>query len=150
MPTNLGLVSSLSSISISRRQSMDRPMGAGQKAGLSDYLAAERTLLAWIRTGLALMGFGFVVARFGLFLQEMRIAQGNTLPETHLVSRWFGTAIIAAGIIVNLSAIRRHRRLVGELHRGKFADYGPSQDGIILALFLAVVGAAMALYLTLA
>ena len=41
----------------------------GQKAALSDYLAAERTLLAWIRTGLALMGFGFVVARFGLFLE---------------------------------------------------------------------------------
>ena len=35
------------------------------------YLAAERTLLAWIRTGLALMGFGFVVARFGLFLREV-------------------------------------------------------------------------------
>ncbi len=37
-----------------------------------DYLAAERTFLAWIRTGLALMGFGFVVARFGLFLQRLR------------------------------------------------------------------------------
>ncbi len=37
-------------------------------ADLRDYLAAERTFLAWIRTGLALMGFGFVVARFGLFL----------------------------------------------------------------------------------
>ena len=34
-------------------------------------LAAERTLLAWVRTGLALMGLGFVVARFGLFLREV-------------------------------------------------------------------------------
>jgi hypothetical protein len=42
---------------------------------LNDYLAAERTLLAWIPTGLALMGFGFVVARFGLFLQQLQIAQ---------------------------------------------------------------------------
>src|SRR5580704_18319321 len=37
-----------------------------QRAALSDYRAAERILLAWIRTGLALMGFGFVVARCGL------------------------------------------------------------------------------------
>jgi putative membrane protein len=36
---------------------------------LADYLAAERTFLAWIRTGLALVGFGFVVARFGLFFR---------------------------------------------------------------------------------
>jgi uncharacterized membrane protein YidH (DUF202 family) len=47
----------------------DRP-----PSGPSDYLAAERTFLAWIRTGLALMGFGFVVARFGLFLQALQSA----------------------------------------------------------------------------
>ena len=41
-------------------------------SGPSDYLAAERTFLAWIRTGLALMGFGFVVARFGLFLRMLQ------------------------------------------------------------------------------
>ena len=44
-------------------------------SGPSDYLAAERTFLAWIRTGLALMGFGFVVARFGLFLRALQIGQ---------------------------------------------------------------------------
>jgi len=37
----------------------------------TDYLAAERTVLAWIRTGIALMGLGFVLARFGLFLEEL-------------------------------------------------------------------------------
>ena len=129
---------------------MKTPIEGQAGADVRDYLAEERTLLAWIRTSLALMGFGFVVARFGLFLEEMRIAQGTTLPETHGVSRWFGTAIIAAGILVNLFAIRRHRRLVGELHRGQFAVYAPSQEAIILALFLAVIGVAMALYLTLA
>ena len=42
------------------------------------YFAAERTLLAWVRTGLAMMGFGFVVARFGMFLRE--IAAVQTVP----------------------------------------------------------------------
>jgi putative membrane protein len=129
---------------------MDTPVQDQPAGDVRDYLAEERTLLAWIRTSLALMGFGFVVARFGLFLQEMRIAQGNIQPETHLVSRWFGTALIVAGILVNLSAIRRHRRLVGELQRGQFAGYGSSPEAIILGLFLALVGVAMALYLTLA
>jgi len=66
---------------------MDRPAVAGQKVGLSDYLAAERTLLAWIRTGLALMGLGFVVARFGLFLQEFQVAQ-HAGPAHPIVSRY--------------------------------------------------------------
>jgi putative membrane protein len=38
------------------------------------YMAAERTFLAWIRTGIAFMGFGFVVARFGLFLPRLLLA----------------------------------------------------------------------------
>ncbi|MGA7413059.1 MAG: DUF202 domain-containing protein [Bryobacteraceae bacterium] len=53
-------------------------MADSTKASLSDYLAAERTFLAWIRTGLALMGFGFVVARFGLFLQALLLSAENS------------------------------------------------------------------------
>jgi uncharacterized membrane protein YidH (DUF202 family) len=48
---------------------MDTPVEEKPGADLRDYLAEERTFLAWIRTGLTLMGFGFVVARFGLFLR---------------------------------------------------------------------------------
>ena len=46
-----------------------------QKPELRDLLAAQRTFLAWIPTGLALMGFGFVVARFGLFLKQGELIQ---------------------------------------------------------------------------
>jgi hypothetical protein len=51
---------------------------------------------------------------------------------------------------MNLLSIRRHLRLVGGLNRGQLADHRPSQEAIILALFLALAGVAMALYLTLA
>ncbi len=57
------------------------------------YMAAERTLLAWIRTGLALMGFGFVVARFGLFLREMEAVGRSPVTRTAF-SVWFGTALV--------------------------------------------------------
>ena len=128
---------------------MDTPVGEKPAADLRDYLAEERTFLAWIRTGLTLMGFGFVVARFGLFLQVMQITQGSSAAQPHGLSPWIGTAFIAAGVAVNLLSIRRHLRLVGDLNRGQFADRGPSRMAVMLALFLALVGAAMALYLIL-
>ncbi len=128
---------------------METPIGGTLAADLRDYLAEERTLLAWIRTGLALMGFGFVVARFGLFLEVMQVTRGGPVAQPHGFSPWFGTAFIAVGVAVNLLSIRRHLRLVGELNRGQFADRGPSRQAVILALFLALVGVAMALYLTL-
>ena len=68
------------------------------RADIRDYLAAERTLLAWIRTGLALMGFGFVVARFGLFLQELQVAQRVPALQSYGLSLWFGVALIAMGV----------------------------------------------------
>ena len=52
---------------------MDTSAEKKQRVELGDYLAAERTFLAWVRTGLALMGFGFVAARFGLFRQQLRL-----------------------------------------------------------------------------
>jgi putative membrane protein len=60
-------------------------------------LAAERTFLAWIRTGLALMGFGFVVARFGLFLREMEAAQHIERHSGYGVSLWLGIALVVLG-----------------------------------------------------
>ncbi len=129
---------------------MDTPIGGKPVADLRDYLAEERTFLAWIRTGLALMGFGFVVARFGLFLQEIRITQGGSATQPHLFSLWFGTALIAAGVAVNLFSARRHMSLVREWNCGQFVDHRPPKQAVILALFLALVGIATAIYLTLA
>jgi uncharacterized protein (DUF302 family)/uncharacterized membrane protein YidH (DUF202 family) len=110
----------------------------------SDYLAAERTFLAWIRTGLALMGFGFVAARFGLFLRAL---QPNVPSQSYGLSVWFGTALIVVGVIVNIWSARHHVRLVRDLNQGGSAFNRPSSLAIIVAVILAVVGLAMAVYL---
>jgi uncharacterized protein (DUF302 family)/uncharacterized membrane protein YidH (DUF202 family) len=117
------------------------------RAALSDYLAAERTLLAWIRTGLALMGFGFVVARFGLFLQELAAVGSVSSAQSYGLSLWFGTALIAVGVLVNLFAGWQHARLVKELDRGGPTHARPAAPAVAIALFLALVGLAMTIYL---
>jgi uncharacterized protein (DUF302 family)/uncharacterized membrane protein YidH (DUF202 family) len=122
-------------------------MEGKQKADLRDYLAAERTFLAWVRTGLALMGFGFVVARFGLFLQQLRLIDRAPSQSSYGLSLWFGTALIAVGVIVNVSSAWRHVRLVRELDKGESECSHSLTQAVATALFLALVGLAMAIYL---
>src|SRR6516225_9821849 len=118
-----------------------------QKTDLRDALAAERTFLAWIRTGLALMGFGFVVARFGLFLKQVALIQHLRSVSSYGLSLWFGTALIAVGVLVFVFSAWHHIRLVRELNRGDVLPSRPSMAAVAIALFLAVVGLAMEIYL---
>jgi len=122
-------------------------MESAPRADLSDYLAAERTLLAWVRTGLALMGFGFVVARFGLFLQEFRAVEHSAVKQQPGLSLWFGTALIFAGVLVNVLAGWHYTRLIRGLDRGERFHSRSAMHAVAIALFLALVGLAMAIYL---
>jgi putative membrane protein len=111
--------------------------------------AAERTLLAWIRTGLALMGFGFVVARFGLFLRELAEARQAAPIHSYGWSLWIGTGLVVVGVAITLLAAQEHRRVLKRLNRG--VEYVAPQRslGLIVAVLLALLGAAMVLYLLL-
>jgi putative membrane protein len=126
---------------------MDTPIKAKPVTDLRFYLAEERTYLAWIRTGIALMGIGFVVARFGLLGDEPHLMQPAGQP--HELSLWLGAALIAIGATVNVFSARGFMRLAGELKRVQLADRSLSKQGVIVASFLALLGIAVAIYLTL-
>src|ERR1700674_649175 len=112
-----------------------------------DFLAVERTFLAWIRTGLALMGLGFVLARFGIFLREFSLNQPNLPAQSYGLSLWFGTALIFLGVFVCLLSLVRYRRLLQQLQQPGALLSNPSALAITVALVLAVLGVAMAVYL---
>jgi putative membrane protein len=110
-------------------------------------LAAERTLLAWIRTGLALMGFGFVVARFGLFLRELSLAQHLPQPHATGISLLLGSALVVVGVLVHLMAGIQHLRLVRALSIRDPCRIPSSTLAVALTFLLAAIGVAMTVYL---
>jgi putative membrane protein len=112
------------------------------------YFAAERTLLAWVRTGLALMGFGFVVAKFGLFLREVQ-GLGQTVPvqDNYGLSLWIGTGLVVLGVLANALSVVRYRSIVRRLNAGVWDGAGPSSLAIATALVLAAMGLLVAAYL---
>jgi putative membrane protein len=110
------------------------------------YFAAERTLLAWIRTGLAVIGLGFVVARFGLFLRMLR--NGPDVGP-HVGSTLIGVGLVAMGSVAIGIAARQHAtfaRSFGEKDRP--AAY-PLAWPIVFAGAVSAIGFALAVYLML-
>jgi len=113
------------------------------------YFAAERTFLAWIRTGLGLMGIGFAVSRFGLFLRQLSATEFGHPYHPTGPSLWSGVALVTLGVIVTLSSVLRHIQLIHQLGAGTWQPGRVSRDAVILALILGAIGIGMAVYLIL-
>ncbi len=115
------------------------------------YFASERTLLAWLRTGLTVMAFGFVIARFGLFLQIVSVQAPAAVPHAHSgASALLGIVLVATGTVMILVATVQHRRFIATLPP---ADRPRSYSGDLLLVgssaLITLVGIALTAYLAL-
>jgi inner membrane protein YidH len=112
---------------------------------LNQHQANERTILAWLRTGISLMGFGFGIAKFGLYVREVVAAGHLGLPAAaahHVGSGWVGAALVSVGIFTNFFATLRFRRIRIAIERG---DVGTPSSLLAYAIggMTAVIGLIM-------
>ena len=126
---------------------------AKQPNMLSDprvFFAAERTLLAWVRTGLTVMAFGFVVARFGLFLRLLAASRPGvvgTLEAHHDVSNIVGILLVLVGTACMILGAIQHRSYVATLPPDDVPRSHDPRYPVFLAAFLGLLGLGLAIYL---
>jgi putative membrane protein len=106
--------------------------------------AAERTLLAWVRTSVTLMGLGFVVARFGIFLA---LVQGKPADGGHAVSVWLGIAFVGLAVAVDVLAAVQFGAVLRSLGPKEIPRGYRTWLPMFTAVALAIAGAILAIYL---
>lgn len=105
------------------------------------FFAAERTLLAWVRTAVALIGLGFVVARFGLFLQLVR---PDYVHQTHSGVAVVGVALAVFGAAMSGVASWQHRRFCRTLAENELPPRYRPGPAAWVGFCVALAGAVLA------
>jgi len=112
------------------------------------FFAAERTLLAWLRTGLTIIAIGFLISRFGLFVQFL---SAHTPSVTHhanvTIPATLGIIFVIIGSVAIASAAIQHKRFVATLSATSLPSAYAGQLAFILSMLTAVLGMALAVYL---
>lgn len=116
------------------------------------FFAAERTLLAWVRSGLTVMAFGFVVARFGLILGLLPISNpsADVMPHFNWISSTLGIGLVVLGAAVILGALYNHRLYIRALSSEDIPQLVMPWLTSFLSVALAFVGFLLAGYLAFA
>jgi putative membrane protein len=108
------------------------------------FFAAQRTLLAWNRTSLTLMAFGFVIERFGLFIQMLSHDKANLQRG---VSFWIGLAFILLGALAAVVSSLQYKNVVRQLMPHELPVGYRSKMGLFINIAVAGLGVALTAYL---
>ena len=116
------------------------------------HMANERTFLAWIRTSIGIMAFGFVVVKFALFIKQISsFLASSGFPEMHVVqtphgySSFFGIALVGLGALMGVLAFVRYKKVEKQIDEDM---YQPSLIlDILLTLSVLAVGIFLVIYL---
>ncbi|HEY8687568.1 MAG TPA: DUF202 domain-containing protein [Chloroflexota bacterium] len=112
---------------------------------LRDHLANERTFLSWVRTAIALVALGFVVAKSGILLRE--VGAGHVQAETARAGAVVGVILVFAGLLIAVLGAVRFWQIRRDIDRG-VVRFSPSLD-VVLAIVVAVTSIMLAIYLIL-
>ena len=115
-----------------------------------DHLANERTFLAWVRTSIAIMAFGFVVEKFALFIRRLQyfFDKPNTasvIPPSTGYSTIFGMVLVATGALIGLLAFVRYKKVEREILEDTYRPW--IMLDVLVALLLLVIGIFLSFYM---
>lgn len=113
-------------------------------AGPADFLANERTFLAWVRTSIALMGFGFVIVKFAVFIRYLSLTMGSaaTRPENRY-SAFVGLMMVVLGAVLATLAYTRYRSIEKQLQQNA---YFPTKWLTVVVTISIVIGSILLVY----
>ena len=109
-----------------------------------DHLANERTFLAWVRTGAAIVVFGFAIGRFAIAMRQLTAMEGHPV-QTAAMSVWMGSGAIVAGVGLVVVGLMRYRKTRVQLDSGTFEPAGFVLD--LITILMVVFGLVLAGYL---
>jgi len=109
-----------------------------------DHLANERTFLAWVRTGAAIVVFGFAIGRFSIAMRQLTAFGGHAV-RTAGLSVWMGASSILAGVALVFAGLLRYRKTRAQLESGSFEPAGFVVD--LVTVLTVIFGLALAGYL---
>ena len=112
---------------------------------VSDHLANERTFLAWLRTGLATITFGFVVERFSLLLRELGLKNNTQATSSVHYSSFIGVALTLLGVVIMIVALTNFLRIRRSIDAEQF--HPQAGFAVLLTVLASLIGVILAVYL---